>query len=101
MFYLTIFSEPETEVSPNGDYYIDGWSLICSSEKDCSYIRYLESDSRFCVDEKICDALGGSHPSFHSEDKNKFVYVFQHHLRPGAWIGLKRKKFFAPTGRSC
>ncbi|KAK2722645.1 hypothetical protein QYM36_002985, partial [Artemia franciscana] len=84
-------TEPDIGTSPSYNHCIDGWSLVCSSESDCSCFRYLVSYSPFDVAVEFCDALGGILPSFHSEDKNNFIYVFQDDLSRGAWIGLKRK----------
>ncbi|XP_065582980.1 calcium-activated chloride channel regulator 1-like [Artemia franciscana] len=90
--YTTLTTkEPEIGTSPSENYCMDGWSLVCSSESDCSCFRYLLSYSSFDVAFEFCDALGGNLPSFHSEDKNNFIYVFQDDLNRGAWIGLKRK----------
>jgi len=70
---------------------LDEWSLVCSNENDCCCFLYLERFSRFDVAAEICEALKGSFPSFHSEDKNKFIYVFQDDLRHKSWVGQGRK----------
>ena len=58
-----------------------------------NFVSILEAKLQRIVLERkdICEALKGSLPSFHSEDKNTFIYVFQDDLRRRAWIGLRRK----------
>ncbi|KAK2701636.1 macrophage mannose receptor 1-like [Artemia franciscana] len=76
--------------SKNGAYCADGWSLVCSNENDCSCFQYVDGYVRYKIAEQICNGFGGELPSIHSEDKNKFLYVFPDDLRRGAWIGLRR-----------
>ncbi|KAK2711717.1 hypothetical protein QYM36_012734 [Artemia franciscana] len=83
--------DPDNQISGKGEYCLDGWSLVCSAENDCSCFQYVDGYVRLEVAEQICNGFGGDLVSIHSEDKNKFIYVFPDEFRRGAWIGLKRK----------
>ncbi|XP_065558815.1 macrophage mannose receptor 1-like [Artemia franciscana] len=90
VFLSSSWADQKHSDSKNRAYCADGWSLVCSNENDCSCFQYVDGYVRYEIAEQICNGFGGNLPSIHSEENNKFLYVFPNDLRRGAWIGLRR-----------
>ncbi|XP_065558817.1 macrophage mannose receptor 1-like isoform X1 [Artemia franciscana] len=84
-------TDPDNQVSDNGEYCTGEWKLICSTKDDCSCFQYIDTNFTFEIAQKVCQSLGGDLPSIHSEGKNNLIYILSGDVKHGAWIGLKSK----------